>query len=187
MPPRKVIVFAQVSRALRKSPFWSSFKKKVEDHPRGMVVEISSPSKNLDLINETISNNLRRGELAVMLGIRKSTGKGDWSQIRHFTPARHSARLSQYLAGKLKVAPIPSTVTRFNAEYGPTDVERNREAREFVNIAFKSGWRAVPMVILPWFSDNPKQRESIENDTPNMEAFGAALADGCIAFIERWS
>ena len=187
MPPRKVIVFADVSRSVRKLPFWGAFSETVRAHPRGMVVEVSNPLKNVELLNATIKENLRRDELSVLLGIRLSNGRGDWSQIRHFTPARHSKRLSQYVAGKLKSSPIPDTVTRFNAEYGPTDVERNREAREFVECAKEAGWRAVPLVILPWFEDNGRQKVSIEGDSPNMRAFGAALAHGCIDFIERWS
>ena len=68
MPPRKVIVFADVSRSVRKLPFWGAFSEVVHAHPRGMVVEVSNPLKNVDLLNATIKENTMAEDAPIGMG-----------------------------------------------------------------------------------------------------------------------
>lgn len=187
MPPKSVLVFAKGSRSLKKSPFWEGFKAKVERTKRGKFVEVNDLEKDIDFINQTLDESLRRGELAALVGLRLSRGRGDWSQIRHFTPARHSARLSRYVIGQLRQARVPETVLRFNAEYGPTDVQRSKEAQRYVTAASSTRHRVAPLMVLPWFEDNRKQHEVLMADAQAARVFGAVMAGGIVHFIERWS
>ena len=187
MPPKSVLVFAKGSRSVKKSPFWLGFKTRIEQTKRGKFVEINDLDEDIDFMNKTLDESLRRGELAALVGVGLSRGRGDWSQIRHYTPARHSAQLSQYVMGQLRQARIPETVLRFNAEYGPTDVERSKESQQYVAAAVATKHRAVPLMVLPWFEDNPKQHATLMADAQAARVFGAVMAKGVVHFIERWS
>jgi len=187
MPPRSILVFARGCDTIRKTPFWTGFRERIENTPRGRFVEVGALLGSVRVMQEQVDESLRRGELAALVGMRIPRGGGDWSQIRHFTEARFSRRLSKYVEGRLRSANLPEIPVRYNVEYGPDDVKRDREARAYVQACAELRHRVAPLVILPWFGDNPEQRRYRKEDALGSRLFGVLMAQGVTHFLGRWN
>ena len=188
MPPKTSLVFTHVSRDLRNTPFYEGYKLAVSKGLRAVLIEVSSLSEeSIQSMAETSSENLRRGELAALLGLRLGAGRGNWSQVRHFTTARNSGRLADYLVGQMRVARIPKTPSRYNVGYHPADIEKDQEAQSYVKVAVGTRGVVAPALVIPWFGDNPKQSRAMRQDKKVQKTYGHLIGQGVVNFLARCS